>query len=43
MIGVHLTLDGVFEPPFGEDDVVTILSELSYEISMKILFFDHQG
>jgi S-adenosylmethionine decarboxylase len=37
MIGVHLMLDGVFEPPVGEDEITEILSGLPSEIDMKIL------
>ena len=36
MIGVHLMLDGVFEPPFGEEEITEILLGLPSEIDMKI-------
>jgi S-adenosylmethionine decarboxylase len=37
MIGIHLLLDGVFEPPVGEEELTEILSGLPSEIDMKIL------
>ena len=37
MIGVHLMLDGVFEPPLGEEEITEILLGLPSEIDMKIL------
>ncbi len=37
MIGVHLMLDGVFEPPLGEEEITEILLGLPSEIEMKIL------
>jgi S-adenosylmethionine decarboxylase len=37
MIGVHLMLDGVFEPPFGKEEITEILLGLPSEIDMKIL------
>ena len=37
MIGVHLMLDGVFEPPLGEEEITEILLDLPSEIDMKIL------
>ena len=37
MIGQHLMVDGVFEPPLGEETVEAILSELPGIIGMHIL------
>ena len=37
MIGVHLILDRVFEPPFGKEEITEILLGLPSEIDMKIL------
>ena len=37
MIGIHLMLDGVFEPPFKEEGITEILKGLPSEIDMKIL------
>lgn len=37
MIGVHLIVDGVFEPPLGREEILGVLSGLPSEIDMKIL------
>ena len=41
MIGIHLLLDGVFEPPFGEEEFTEILSGLPSEIDMRIMSGPH--
>lgn len=41
MIGIHLLLDGLFEPPFGEEELTEILSGLPSEIDMRIMSGPH--